>query len=84
MRGVAIALTGLLSVISTAAAAQAPPRPFSTNEEVGSHVQRARKARDAAKWSEAEAAYEAALAAATDGTATDVQRAEIKGELGAL
>ncbi|XXY50713.1 hypothetical protein WME91_06170 [Sorangium sp. So ce269] len=49
---------------------------------VAESMRRARRARGAGKWSEAEAAYEAALKAAAAAGASDAERAEIAGELG--
>ncbi|WP_437652345.1 hypothetical protein [Sorangium sp. So ce1182] len=55
------------------------PRETST---VASSLRRARQARDAGRWVEAEAAYEAALTAADTAWTTDAERAEIAAELG--
>ncbi|MGK3991109.1 PEGA domain-containing protein [Sorangium sp. So ce136] len=49
---------------------------------VASSLRRARQARDAGRWVEAEAAYEAALTAADTAWTTDAERAEIAAELG--
>nr|WP_129581866.1 MULTISPECIES: PEGA domain-containing protein [Sorangium] len=46
------------------------------------HVRRARRARDAGRWTEAYAAYKAALEAAAPGSVTERERAELAGELG--
>ncbi|XXT22061.1 PEGA domain-containing protein [Sorangium sp. So ce429] len=55
------------------------PRETST---VASSLRRARQARDAGRWVEAEAAYEAALTAADAAWTTDAERAEVAAELG--
>ncbi|WP_437721820.1 hypothetical protein [Sorangium sp. So ce861] len=49
---------------------------------VKEHVRRARRARDAGRWTEAHAAYKAAFQATDSASSTERERAEIAGELG--
>ncbi|XXX72899.1 hypothetical protein WMF30_35145 [Sorangium sp. So ce134] len=60
---------------------------YSTLEEgdgstVKDHVRRAKRARDAGRWTEAHAAYKAAFEAADPASSTEKERAEVAGELG--
>ncbi|WP_438033955.1 hypothetical protein [Sorangium sp. So ce204] len=60
---------------------------YSTLERSGSstvkdHVRRAQRARDGGRWTEAHAAYDAALQATDPASNTEKERAEIAGELG--
>lgn len=83
-------LTGLLVplalLIIGAKPAGAEERPASTveqaNQSVTAHMRRARAARDARRWAEAESAFRAALVAADPTLVPPAQRAEIIGEIG--
>ncbi|WP_437981247.1 PEGA domain-containing protein [Sorangium sp. So ce117] len=75
--GVVVALEGVASAQD--AHGLAGPQETSTAEDL---LRRARQARDARRWAEAEAAYEAALKAADVAWTTDAARAEIAAELG--
>ncbi|WP_437486715.1 PEGA domain-containing protein [Sorangium sp. So ce1014] len=60
---------------------------YSTLEEgdgsaVKDHVRRAKRARDAGRWTEAHVAYKAAFEAADPASSTERERAELAGELG--
>ncbi|WP_437852319.1 PEGA domain-containing protein [Sorangium sp. So ce363] len=75
---------GVVAVLEGVASAQdlhaiAGTHEPSTAEDL---LRRARRARDARRWAEAEAAYEAALKAADAAWTTDAERAEIAAELG--
>jgi hypothetical protein len=75
--GVVVALEGVASAQDPHGLAGSHER--STAEDL---LRRARQARDARRWAEAEAAYEAALKAADAAWTTDAERAEIAAELG--
>ncbi|MCC6557262.1 MAG: PEGA domain-containing protein, partial [Polyangiaceae bacterium] len=68
--------------LAQGAAPAAPSAPTRVEDTVMAHLRRARAARDAKKWPEAEAAFEAALAAMEPSRATEPVRAELLGELG--
>ncbi|WP_437735802.1 PEGA domain-containing protein [Sorangium sp. So ce1335] len=75
---------GVIAAMEGAASARDPhgiagTRETSTVEEL---LRPARQARDAGRWVEAEAAYEAALEKAETAWTTDAERAEIAAELG--
>ncbi|MDC0678852.1 PEGA domain-containing protein [Sorangium atrum] len=78
------AFLGIVAALEGVASAQDPhglagSQETSTAEDL---LRRARQARDARRWAEAEAAYEAALKAADAAWTTDAERAEIAAELG--
>ncbi|WP_438002902.1 hypothetical protein WME89_28725 [Sorangium sp. So ce321] len=75
--GAVFGLEGAASAGEPLSASQ--PRDASA---VAESMRRARRARGVGKWSEAEAAYEAAMKAAEAAGASDAERAEIVGELG--
>ncbi|MCC6558747.1 MAG: hypothetical protein IT372_37920, partial [Polyangiaceae bacterium] len=73
----------VLGVPSVVAAQDAPRRaPSGAQDPVTDALRRGRIARDAARWADAEAAFRAALAAASPGHAAAPLRAEIIGEIG--
>ncbi|WP_437502299.1 hypothetical protein [Sorangium sp. So ce1099] len=89
MRDVAPSL--LFCLMLGAAAAYTSPAGaediYSTLEQGGSstvkdHLRRAQSARNAGRWTEAHAAYKAALEAADPASSTEKKRAQIAGELG--
>lgn len=80
-----IGLAALASAGSAGAAGAEELYPFpgqSDRPTVKDHVRRGRRARDAGRWNEAYAAYQAALEAATPTSSTERERAELAGELG--
>ncbi|WP_437962297.1 PEGA domain-containing protein (plasmid) [Sorangium sp. So ce119] len=78
------AILGVVAALEGVADARDPqgvtgPQAVSNAEDL---LRRARQARDAGRWVEAEAAYELALEAADAAWTTDAERAEIAAELG--
>ncbi|WP_433934634.1 PEGA domain-containing protein [Sorangium cellulosum] len=78
------AILGVVAALEGVADARDPegvpgPQAISNAEDL---LRRARQARDAGRWVEAEAAYELALKAADAAWTTDAERAEIAAELG--
>ncbi|XYH93684.1 hypothetical protein ACMHYB_38375 [Sorangium sp. So ce1128] len=90
MRYVAHALSLLLSLgavmgfTSSAGAGDVHPKatPSNGSSMVKDLVRRGRRARDKGRWTEAHAAYKAAFEAADPASGTELERAEIAGELG--
>ncbi|WP_437578869.1 hypothetical protein [Sorangium sp. So ce887] len=76
---------GVVAAVEGVASAGEPPHAISGPREtstLASSLRRARQARDAGRWVEAEAAYELSLKAADAAWTTDAERAEIAAELG--
>ena len=78
-----LSLLGIAAVTGTTAAQERQAAVSGrAGEGVASRVRRGRAACEAGRWTEAEAAFHAALAAPGSGAMTENQRAEVAGELG--
>ncbi|WP_437819370.1 PEGA domain-containing protein [Sorangium sp. So ce1078] len=78
-----LALGVVASFTGSASAEEFYPKPGSSDDStVKDHVRRARRARDAGRWTEAHAAYKAAFEAIRAASGRERERAEIAGELG--
>ncbi|WP_437941586.1 PEGA domain-containing protein [Sorangium sp. So ce341] len=78
-----LALGVVASFTGSASAEEFYPKPGSSDDStVKEHVRRARRARDAGRWTEAHVAYKAAFEATGAASGRERERAEIAGELG--